>query len=100
MAMPEAAMHEDDGPQATQHNVRPTRQVARVQTKPKAQRMHHPPDDKLGRGVATLDGSHAPRALLARQRVDAAANGRWTTTREHDANPLYAPTISTPNCMS
>ena len=100
MPVPEASMHKDHGTQAAQHDVRLPRQVSRMQPKPKPQCMHHPPHGKLRRRVAPLHGGHAPRALLPRERVDAAANSRWMTRREHDKHHLFTPVKGTPNCIS
>ncbi len=69
MAMPEAAMNENDRPEAWEDYVWTARHVLDVQAEPEAGRMQTPAQDHLGSGVAATDPAHVPPALFRSENV-------------------------------
>lgn len=69
MLMPEAAMHEDRGPQPCQDDVRSSRKIAAMEAKSEAQAMQGGPDRELWARVAPLDTRHVPTAVLWREPI-------------------------------
>ena len=58
MAMPKAAMNEDDRAVFRQHDVRPARQILPVQAEPKSHGMKDPADRQFGGGVLSTYRRH------------------------------------------
>ncbi len=69
MAMPEAAMNENDGAEAWEDHVRTARQVLDVQAEPEACRMEATAQEHLGAGVMATDSAHVPPALFRSEDV-------------------------------
>jgi hypothetical protein len=69
MAVPKAAVDEQDDFSAREHNVGTPRQVATVEPKPQAHGVKSATDDMLGRGVLAFDAPHILAAVGRRQSV-------------------------------
>jgi hypothetical protein len=69
MTMPEAAMHQDNGRVAPEHDVWLTWEVRLVNSKPKAERVKDSTNDKLGIRIPTSNSRHVATSLLCRQLV-------------------------------
>ncbi len=74
--MPEAPVHEDDGPPRDEHDVRIPGQIPPVQPIPIPHRRKHPPHHKLRPGVLPANGGHAARALFRSEDVHASRYDR------------------------
>ena len=61
--VPEAAVHEDDGPVPLQHDVWTSRQAPVVKPKPVAKSVEHRTDGNFRSGIAGLDPGHVPAAV-------------------------------------
>ena len=64
MAVPEAAIDENDGPVLAQHQVGMSRQPRMVQPKPKSAAEQELPNHQLRLSVLALDGRHAAVPLF------------------------------------
>lgn len=60
VTVPEAAMHENDRPKFGKEEVRPTREVQRMQPKPKTACMQLTPQHRFGLGVLSSNSGHHP----------------------------------------
>lgn len=69
MAMPEAAMHQDNCRVAPEHDVRLAREVRLLKAKAKAERVKDPTDDPLGIRIPASNGRHVAAPLLCRDLV-------------------------------
>src|SRR5437667_7604773 len=71
MAVPEATVHEQGGPQPGQHEVRPSRQIARLTAKPYSHLPENGRDAPLRSRVPTPYGAHRLTAFIRGQVVRA-----------------------------
>lgn len=63
MAMPEAAVDKNHRPPFRQDNIRLSRQILHIQTKPETGGVQHLPDRDLRRPILTVNPAHIPRSL-------------------------------------
>lgn len=70
MAMPEAAVHEDDCAKAGECEIWPARQILPVNSKPQPARVKTSPHEQFGLGVTAADAAHVERSLLRCENVD------------------------------
>lgn len=69
MAVPKAAVNEDDFQVAGENKIRPARKVLHVQPEPEPKRMGDAADGYFGTGVFTTDPRHAVTALTSRKGI-------------------------------
>jgi hypothetical protein len=70
MAMPEAAVHEDDSAKASEYEIWPARQILPVNSKPQPARVKASPHEQFGLGVTAADAAHVERSLFGSENVD------------------------------